>query len=118
MHSCRVIPLEEHFKNKEKAKEIFDYLVQEINTKIGKCKIISLPCCVHLYGHYDFLAAIPKKEGLEVRIAGVRKIESKRLKICVPMSLKVFKNCFEIKSGGEIDEEFLGWVGESYHLKD
>lgn len=118
VHSCHVIPLGEHFKNKEKAREIFDYFLERVNTKIGKCKIISLPCCVHLFGKYDFLAALPKKEGLEIRFGLDRKIESSRLKVSVPVSLKVFKNCFEVKSKEEIDEEFLGWIKASYHLKD
>jgi hypothetical protein len=68
-HSCKRIALEKHFENKEKAKELFGFLVEQINSKIGKCKIISIPCCVHLFGKYDFLAALPKKDRLEIRIA-------------------------------------------------
>jgi hypothetical protein len=117
-HSCHVIALSEHFKNKEKAKEVFDYFVEQVNKTVGTCKIISLPCCIHLFGKYDFLAVLSKKEGLEIRFALDRKIDSPRLKICVPMSLKVFKNCFEIKSKEEVNAEFLGWVKEAYRLRD
>lgn len=117
-HSCKKIPLEQHFEHKEKAKELFDYLMAQIESKIGKCKIISIPCCVHLFGKYDFLAALPQKDKLEIRIALDRKINSPRLKVSVPMSLKVFKNCFDIYSKKEIDKEFLGWLKESYSLKD
>lgn len=117
-HSCHKIPLEQHFQNKAKAKEIFEYLVDQINKKIGKCNIISIPCCVHLFGKYDFLAALPKKDKLEVRFAFDKKIDSPRLKISVPMSNKIFKNCFDISSIKEIDDEFIGWLKASYHLKD
>ncbi len=65
-HSCNKIPLDQHFKNKEKAKELFDHLIDQIGTGIGKCKIISLPCCIHLYGNYDYLALLPKKDQLEI----------------------------------------------------
>ncbi|HHT9138993.1 MAG TPA: hypothetical protein ACFYEK_17335, partial [Candidatus Wunengus sp. YC60] len=68
-HSCHSIPLAQHFKHKEKAKELFDHLVQRVTHTIGPCKTISLPCCVHLFGIYDFLAALPKTDKLEIRIA-------------------------------------------------
>lgn len=113
-HSCKKVPLEQHFTNKNKAKELFDILFGLINKKIGKCRIISLPCCIHLFGSYDFLAALPKKDRLEIRIALNRKINSSRLKICVPMSKTVFKNCFDITSKEQFDEEFIGWLKESY----
>ncbi|MBU0975440.1 MAG: DUF5655 domain-containing protein [Patescibacteria group bacterium] len=117
-HSCKKVSLESHFTGKEKSKDLFDFLFKQIEKNIGKCKIISMPCCVHLFGKYDFLAALPKKDKLEIRFALDRKLDSPRLKICVPMSSKVFKNCFEVQSRSEIDKEFLGWIRESYHQKD
>ena len=116
-HSCHKIPLKEHFKNKEKAEKLFNYLVERVNN-IGKVKIISIPCCVHLFGKYDFLAALPKKDSLEIRFVLNRELGSPRLKQSVPMSTNVFKNCFEITSEKEVDNEFIGWLEESYHLKD
>jgi len=116
-HSCHRIPLKEHFKNKEKAEKLFNYLVERVNN-IGKVKIISIPCCVHLFGKYDFLAALPKKDSLEIRFVLNRELGSPRLKQSVPMSTNVFKNCFEITSEKEIDDKFIGWIEESYHLKD
>lgn len=116
-HSCQKISLREHFKNKEKSEKLFDYLVEQVNN-IGKVKIISIPCCIHLFGKYDFLATLPKKDGLEIRFALNRVLNSSRLKQSVPMSTNVFKNCFEITSEKEIDDEFIGWLKESYHLKD
>jgi len=117
-HSCKKVPLEKHFTGKEKARELFDFLVKQINENIGQCKIIPIPCCIHLFGNYDFLAALPKKDRLEIRFALNRKINNPRLKICVPMSAKVFKNCFDIYAKQEIDKEFIGWLKESYFLKE
>ena len=118
LHSCKNVPLEKHFKNKDIAKGLFNYLVRQINIKVGKCQIISIPCCVHLFGKYDFLATLPKKDKLEVRFALDRKLTSPRIKTCVPMSVKVFKNCFDISKKREINDEFVEWLKESYHLKD
>ena len=117
-HSCHKVPIEQHFKNKDKAKELFDQLVKQVNNKIGKCQIISLPCCIHLFGNYDFLAALPKKDRLEIRFGLDRKLASPRLKQSVPVSAKFFKNCIDIVAMEEINEELMGWLNEAYHLKD
>jgi hypothetical protein len=117
-HSCNKIPLEQHFNNKDKGKKLFDCLVENINSKVGKCQIVSIPCCIHLFGNYDFLAALPKKNELEIRFALNRKLDSPRLKQSVPLSKKIFKNCIDITSKEEINEELIKWLSESYFLKD
>jgi hypothetical protein len=117
-HSCHKVPLEAHFKNKDKARELFDWLVKQLNKKIGKCKVISIPCCIHLFGSYDFLAVLPKKDKLEIRFGLDRKLDSPRLTQSVPVSSKYFKNCIDINNLREIDKELIGWLNEAYHLKD
>ena len=116
-HSCKKIPLEEHFKNKSLAKGLFDHLVNQIDSQIGKCRIISLPCCVHLFGHYDFLAALPKKDRLEIRFALDRCLDTPRLKVCVPLSAHLFKNCLDLNTTTQIDSQLIGWLTESYNQK-
>jgi hypothetical protein len=86
-HSCKKVPLEAHFKNKDKAKELF--------------------------GKYDFLAALPKNEKLEIRFSLNRKIDSSRLIQVAPISTKNYENCIEIDSMEEINEELVGWLNES-----
>lgn len=115
-HSCKKISLEQHFKNKDKARELFDYLVTVVDEKIGSCKVISLPCCIHLYGKYDFLAALPKRDSLEVRFSLNRRLTKAR--VCVPVSAKSYKNCFDIGSKDQFDKEFVDWLTESYYLKE
>jgi len=117
-HSCNKIPLEQHFKNKDRAKELFDHLVKHINSKIGRCQIISPPCCIHLFGTYDFLAVLPKKDKLEIRFSLDRKLDSPRLKQSVPLSAKNYKNCIDINTENEVNEELIKWLREAYHLKD
>jgi hypothetical protein len=117
-HSCNKVPLDEHFKNKDTEQNLFNTLVKQINEKVGECKIISLPCCIHLFGKYEFLAVLPKRDKLEIRFSLDRKLNSSRLKQAVPVSSKDYKNCFEVSSEGEIDDELIGWIKESYHLKN
>jgi len=116
-HSCKKVPLEKHFEKKDKAKEIFNHLVNQINQRVGTTKTISIPCCIHLFGNYDFLAALPKKDKLEIRFSLDRKIDNPRIKISVPMSSKVYKNCLDLKNPREIDKELIDWLKKSYYLK-
>ena len=117
-HSCRKISISQHFKNKDLARELFNFLVNQIEYKIGPCRIISLPCCIHLYGNYDFLAALPHKDKLEIRFAVQSKLDSPRLVQSVPVSIKYIKNYIDIKENEEINTELIGWLNQAYHLKD
>jgi hypothetical protein len=117
MHSCKKFPLEKHFENKEFAKELYDELLKIIKDKIGKVDVISLPCCIHLYGNYDFLAILPKKDKIEIRIALDRKIKDKRIFACVPLSKTTYKNCFYISAVEDINKKIINWINDSYHFK-
>lgn len=118
VHSCQIVPLGDHFKNKDLAKGIFDDLLKKINDKVGTSEIVSLPCCVHLYGKYEFLAILPKKDRLEIRFSLDRALNGSRIKQTVPLSKSSFKNCIDLKSSTDLDKELIGWLEESYHLKE
>jgi len=117
-HSCHQIPLENHFKNKDKAKELFDFLVKKINDEIGKVRIISIPCCVHLFGKYDFLAVLSKKDEVEIRFCLDRQLDNPRITESIFISSKTIKYSLRIKIKEEMDGEFMGWVKEAYFLKE
>lgn len=97
---------------------MFDSLIKEINEKIGKCEVVSILCCIHLFGKYDFLAILPKKDRLEIRFALDRQLKSTRIKQCVSMSKKVYKNRIDKYLKEEIDKELVGWLNQSFYLKD
>ena len=118
IHSCHQVPLEFHFKNKDQARDLFDYLVNQINNKIGQCKIISIPCCIHIFGHYDFLAVLPKKDSLEIRFALNHPSKNSRITNIFALSKINYKNCLSIKSIKDIDNQLLTWLEQSYFLKD
>ncbi len=117
MHSCKKVPIESHFENKELAANLYKQLLKIIESEIGKVKEISLPCCIHLFGNYDFIALLPKKDKLEIRFALDRILKSPRIVQTVPLSATNYKHQLFIASAGEIDEELTEWIKESYDLK-
>jgi len=117
-HSCATKPLSEHFKNKQEAFSLYKNLLKVIENKVGKFKVISIPCCIHLFGKYDFLAILPKKDGvIEIRIALNHAIKDKSIVNCVPLSSTCYKNCMNIKSSADINSKLIGWLKESYDLQ-
>ncbi|MFC1687923.1 DUF5655 domain-containing protein [Patescibacteria group bacterium] len=118
-HTCATKSLNEHFVNKYEAYKLYQQLLKKIGSQIGKIRVLSIPCCIHLIGTYDFIAILPKKDGvLEIRFALGRKLTNKRIFATVPLSSKSYKNCLRIQSPRDINSELLGWVKESYTLKD
>jgi hypothetical protein len=116
-HSCHRVTLDQHFKNKEVARGIFEGLTDAIDREVGKCEVVPIPCCVHLFGQYDFLAALPKKDKLEIRFALDRALTDPRVSQAVRLSRTSFKNCLDLHSVQDIDKELVDWLRESYHLK-
>ena len=64
------------------------------------------------------MAALPKKDRLEIRFGLNRKLDSPRLKQAVPTSTRGYKNCIDVSRKEEIDAELIGWTSEAYHLND
>lgn len=117
-HSCATKPLSEHFKNKPEAFNLFRTLLKIIENKVGKFKVISIPCCIHLFGKYDFLVILPKKDGvIEIRLALDHAIKDECIVNCIPLSSTCYKNCLNIKSYADIDSKLIGWLKESYNLR-
>lgn len=115
-HSCAKFKLEKHFRSKEFAKELFDYLVLEIKKKVGKIKIESLPCCIHLVSNYTFGAVWALSDGIRVDFRLDHKIETQKLHRLVKMSANRFLYYFDIKDKKEIDKEIIGYYKEAYGL--
>ena len=113
-HSCRIVSVEEHFRRKDASRDLFNHLLNEISTQVGSCEAVPLPCCIHLFGGFDFLAVLPKKERLEIRFALHRQLASPRVSRSIQISKTTYKHCVDIHAIEAIDDELLGWLREAY----
>jgi len=118
VHSCRAFPLENHFENKKLAKDLFDYLVSQIEKKVGPLKIESPECCIHLVSTYTFGAVWPLKDKIRIDFRTNFEISSKRIWRMIKMSKNRNLYFFEISNKKEVDRELLGWMSQAYHLND
>jgi hypothetical protein len=115
-HSCRIYPLENHFKGKEIGKPLFDEFVKRIESNIGPVKIDSPECCIHLMNGTTFAAAWIGKNKIKIDFRVAQKLKSGRFTHELQMSANRFLYHMDIMDKGEIDDELLAWLKESYLL--
>jgi hypothetical protein len=113
-HSCRVVPVADHFRGKPTAQELFDGLKGAITDAIGPCTVVSLPCCIHLADEVDYLAVLPKQDRLEVRFTLHDEINRPRIVRSVRTGPTAVKHCVDVATPSDIDEELLTWIRRAH----
>jgi hypothetical protein len=98
-------------------RSLFEHLLDEVNSEVGKCEVLSLPCCIHLVGKFDFLAVLAKRERLEIRFVLKRELANSRVQRSTRIAKTQYKHCVDVQAAEDIDEELLSWVREAYHLE-
>jgi hypothetical protein len=115
-HSCKRLPIEEHFPAGGISRPLLDALVAAIRADVGPCELLSLPCCIHLTATEDFLAVLPKRDQVEVRFTLHRRVHGPRIVACAQTSRSAYKHRVDVAAVEDIDAELLAWIGEAYHL--
>lgn len=115
-HSCVVYPIEKHFKDKDYSRNLFEKLVKMIQVNIGKIKIESLPCCIHLVSSYTFSGVWLSKDKLKMDFRVDYQIDSERIIKQEKLSANRDLYYVEVKDEEEIDKELLKWIKDSYFL--
>lgn len=114
-HSCKSVALDDHFRRNKTLKPlVFDRLLDALHGQVGPCEVVSLPCCIHLFGSHDFLAVLPKKDRLEIRFALRHELEDPRVTRSTQISRTSYKHSVDVAAAEEIDETLLGWLHEAY----
>jgi Domain of unknown function (DUF5655) len=115
-HSCRIFPLEEHFKGKPRGKILYEKFKSETEKRIGEFTVDSPACCIHFVGMSTFVAVKIFKEKIQVECSLCHPLESKRVAKFVPMSANRYTHYIDLKTEAEFDDELMGWVREAYYL--
>jgi hypothetical protein len=116
-HSCKTYPLDEHFKNKENQRALFNAYIAYIRKNIGEFKIEALPCCIHLVSTYTFGAVWILKDKIRIDFMTPEKIASKRISRVEQPSANRYVHFIEIEKMEELNEELLNWLKQAYFLK-
>jgi len=110
--------VEKHFEGKgEKARPLYEKLLDNIEKGIGPVKVESLPCCIHLVGHYTFGAVYALRKGIRIHFILDRMLESGRIGKWSKNSASRYSYSVGICRESEIDKELLSWLRQAYNLK-
>ena len=93
---------------------LLDGLVAAIEAHIGPCRVVSLPCCIHLVAVEDFLAVLPRRDRLEVRFTVPRRIDDPRTVAASPTSRSAYQHRVLLDAAEDIDPVLLGRITEAY----
>jgi hypothetical protein len=117
-HSCKSFPIENHFKGKDYAQELFEYLKSQIEKTSGPLKIESLPCCIHFVSNYTFGACWALKDRIRIDFRLDYKIDDPRIQRFIQMSANRYLYYFDLKDKKDVDGKLLGWIKEAYELNE
>ena len=116
-HSCKIYPLELHFKDKDASKPLYEKLCNEIRKEVGPYKIEPIECCIHLVSTRTFAAVKILQHKLQIDFSLDHEIKNMRFIKTLKISKNRFLYLLEITKEKEIDEEFLNWIKEAQELK-
>lgn len=117
-HSCKVYPLELHFKDKDASKTLYKKLCTEIGKEVGPFKVDSLECCIHLVSTSAFAAVKILQHKLQIDFSLNHEIKNKRFIKSLKMSENRYLYLLEITKEEEINDELLNWLQEAKKLKE
>lgn len=116
-HSCVVYPLDEHFKNKENQRDLFNAYLEFVRKNVGEFKTEALPCCIHLVSTFTFSAAWILKDKIRIDFATSNKIDNERIYHVEQPSTNRYIHYLEISTENDLDEELANWLKQAYLLK-
>jgi hypothetical protein len=113
-HSCKLFPLEQHFKNKDKGKLLYEKFELAIRREFGSLKIESLECCIHFVSTFTFVAIKILKNKIRVDFTLTHEIKNDRIKLVSHFSLNRYLYYIDILAEDEINTELIEWIKEAH----
>lgn len=112
-HSCKLYPLNLHFRGKPESLSLYKAFKKAVKEKIGWFKTESLECCIHFVSSFTFAAVKIMKDKIRVSFTLGRKIKNNRLLDCVHISAHRYQYAVDIYTCEEIDHTLINWVQEA-----
>jgi hypothetical protein len=115
-HSCYVIEVDSHFKNKsEKVRLLFDLLVTEMK-KFGPLVVIAVKSAIVFKAGSNFASVKIKKEHIDLEFQISRELELFPITVVARLSKNRVVHATTIDEIEQIDEFLISLLKESYLL--
>jgi len=123
-HTCAVLgDLDRHFaKRGPELRALFDALAEAVKS-CGPVEVLSEKTRIAFHRRMSFLSVYPRKDHLILGFVLAERLEHPRFESVQTFSPRNHLHNFRLRSIGEMDDEFRGWiraaydVGEQRHLQ-
>lgn len=116
-HSCVKFSLDEHFKNKENQRDLFNTYIDFVRKNVGDFKIEAVPCCIHLVSTFTFSAVWILKDKIRIDFASTKNNVCERIIRSEQPSANRFVHYLDIQTKDDLNEELIDWLKQAYFLK-
>ncbi len=114
-HSCAVVPLDHHFEDRPRARELFDAFRSAIEQTCGPVRLSVAKTRIGLITRITFAVVMPRKSYLRAHILLPRKVDSPRF-LRVDDGPPHWVHHFEIRDESDLDEELRALLREAYQV--
>lgn len=116
-HSCRPsVSIDQHFQDKPKARELFEYLKLTIEKEIGPFKIDCPACCIHLVKTTTFCACWALTDKIRIDFSLEKEISMPKALKIVKLSANRYIYYVDINQKDEVSSELISLIKQSYNL--
>lgn len=117
-HSCVSISITEHFKNKLPLLEtIFNALRKKVE-EFGQIRIDAVNTSINFGGKSQFSTLYVLEESIKLDFVLKKRIQSPRMIRVRGPTNNYYTYTIKLKDLSDVDEELLGWLYESYNLRN
>lgn len=115
-HSCgSTRPLAEHFRGKERARELFDALSAEVKS-CGPSTIIPEKTRIAFHRRMSFLSVVVQRDRLLLGFVFGRRIDDPRFDKIETYSPRNHWHRLPLRAVSDIDEQVRAWIAEAYDV--
>jgi hypothetical protein len=116
-HSCVVVPLESHFVNRPRARQLFDAYVAALERE-GPVTISVSKTRIEIMTRARFTGAVVRKDYLRCALWLKRRVDSPRFTKIEHFGSANWGHYFEIHDESDIDDEILALAREARRVGD
>lgn len=109
------VALEDHFKGRERSREILDALRKEVR-RHGRVTVVSEKTRIAFHRRMSFLSLQVRKDSLVLGFVFARRIEHPRFDKIETYSPRNHWHRLRLSSETEIDDEIRAWIAEAYDV--
>ena len=114
-HSCVVLSLDDHFRDRPRARELFAAFRAAVEEVGGPVRLSVAKTRIGLITYITFAAVMARKNYLRGHILLRRRVGSPRF-VRVDDGPPYWVHHFEIRTETDLDDEFRSWLSEAYDV--